>query len=205
LFATASAVAEAVSIPLTVDIESSYSDDPKQVADVVRAVIDAGAVGINIEDGGESPDVLCRKIEAARAAAQECGVDLFINARTDVYFKSLAPTERRAAETLARAERYRDAGASGLFVPGIVDADEIAAIVRGTPLPVNVMAYPGLPSTDKLVSLGVRRFSAGAGIAKALHGAMYAIARRFLQTGELIDAGHAPLTYAELNALMARS
>jgi 2-methylisocitrate lyase-like PEP mutase family enzyme len=205
LLATTSAIAEAVSIPLTVDIESGYSDDPGQVADVVGAVIDAGAVGINIEDGRGSPDLLCRKIEAARRVAQGRGVDLFINARTDVYLKRLVSAEQCVAETLVRAERYRAAGASGLFPAGVQNEDEIAAIVRGTPLPINVLALPGLPPADRLAALGVRRLSAGSGIAEAVNGAVHAIAQRFLQTGELVNAGHAPLSYGELNGMMARS
>ncbi|HYD80118.1 MAG TPA: isocitrate lyase/phosphoenolpyruvate mutase family protein, partial [Paucimonas sp.] len=79
LLATTAAIAQAVQVPLTVDIEGGYSDDPRQVAELVAAVADAGAVGINIEDGRDAPDLLCRKIEAAKQAAQACGIDLFVN------------------------------------------------------------------------------------------------------------------------------
>lgn len=202
MLATTTSIARVVSVPLTVDIESGYSDDPAQVEELVRAVIDAGAVGINIEDGAMPADLLCRKIESARRAAQSRGVDLFINARTDVYLKNLVSAERRLEEALARAERYRAAGASGLFVPGIVDADEIAAIVNGAELPLNVMAVPGLPAADQLASLGVRRLSAGTGIARSALGMAYTQAQQFLKTGQLEGAVGPMLTYADLNALM---
>ncbi|MGH6637212.1 MAG: isocitrate lyase/PEP mutase family protein [Polaromonas sp.] len=204
LLATVKSMARLLTVPLTVDIESGYSDDPKQVADLVGAVVDAGAVGINIEDGAAAPDLLCRKIDSAKQAAALRGVDLFINARTDVYLRRLVPAEQRVAETLLRAERYRASGASGLFVPGLLDAREIMAIASGTQLPLNVMALGGLPPPDQLASLGVRRLSAGSGIAEALHASLHVMAQRFLETGQLSEAGHGALSYTELNALMAR-
>src|SRR5437879_451967 len=118
LLATISAVARVVSAPVTADIEGGYTDDLGQLGETIKAVIGAGAVGINLEDGRRDPDLHARKIEAARKAADATGVPLFINARTDVYLKGLAEGEAAYAETVRRAERYRAAGASGIFVPG---------------------------------------------------------------------------------------
>jgi 2-methylisocitrate lyase-like PEP mutase family enzyme len=201
---TTQAVADAVDLPLTVDIEGGYSDEPEHVGELVAALIDAGAVGINIEDGGGEPALLAAKIAAARRAATACGVNLFINARTDVWLRALAPQARRVAEALERAARYRDAGASGLFVPGITDAGEIAAVVAGTSMPVNVLAWSGLPEVDRLRALGVRRLSAGSAISEAMHGLVLGMMREFLASGRL-DAGvQAPLTYGDVQALMMR-
>jgi 2-methylisocitrate lyase-like PEP mutase family enzyme len=84
LRATVAEIARVIRVPLSVDIESGYADDPAAVADVVSEVVAAGGVGINIEDGTRAPDLLCAKIEQAKAAARRLGVDLFVNARADV-------------------------------------------------------------------------------------------------------------------------
>jgi 2-methylisocitrate lyase-like PEP mutase family enzyme len=202
LLATVAGVVAAVGLPVTVDLEGGYSDDPAQVAVTVGAVIDVGAVGINIEDGGTSPALLCAKLENIRRIARDRGVDLFVNARTDVYLRGLAPAESRVAEVLARAARYRSAGADGIFIPGLVDSSEIRAVAQASPLPVNVMAWPGLAAPAELASLGVRRLSAGAGIAAAVAARTASLASAFLRGGALDGTADEPLPYAEINALM---
>jgi len=118
----------ASALPLTVDIEDGYSSDPEVVGQLVGQLLEAGVVGINIEDGSDAPELLARKIAACRAAADAAGVKLFINARCDVYLRGLAePGTPRVAETLRRAAIYQQAGASGLFAPGVTDEGEIAA------------------------------------------------------------------------------
>jgi 2-methylisocitrate lyase-like PEP mutase family enzyme len=204
LLETVHAVANAVDVPVTVDIEGGYSDDPMRVGELVSAVIGAGAVGINIEDGGGDPALLAAKIAAARKAAIVHGVRLYINARTDVWLRALAAPGRRVEEALARAARYRDAGANGLFVPGVTDAGEIAALVADAAMPINVLAWSGLPDLDRLRSLGVRRFSAGSAISEAMHGVVFGMMREFLASGRLDAGGLAPLGYGDLQALMAR-
>ena len=201
----AAAVAEIVRIvgvPVSTDIEGGYSDDLDEVEQAISRVIDAGAVGINIEDGTGSVDLLCQKIERARRAADRTGVALFVNARTDVYLHSLAPSESRVEVTLGRANRYRGAGADGLFVPAVVNADEIRGIVAGTPLPLNVLAWPGLPNLNELQWLGVKRLSAGSGIARAALEKSAALTKSFLQSGRLESADTPVMTYAQINELM---
>ena len=200
---TTRAVADAVDVPVTVDIEGGYSDDPIRVGDLVSALVGAGAVGINIEDGSGDPALLAAKIAAARKAAVAHGVDLYVNARTDVWLRALAAPARRVEEALARAARYRAAGANGLFAPGVTDAGEIAALVAGAAMPINVLAWSGLPDIDGLRSLGVRRLSAGSAISEAMHGAVLGMMREFLATGRLDASGPATLSYGELQALMA--
>ncbi|HMA50632.1 MAG TPA: isocitrate lyase/phosphoenolpyruvate mutase family protein, partial [Magnetospirillaceae bacterium] len=110
-------MARVIDIPLTVDFEAGYSDDPAAVAENIKPLLDAGAVGINLEDGGDPPALLAAKIERLKQTASARGVDLFINARTDVYLRGLVPEEKRVSESLARAKTYQAAGADGLFVP----------------------------------------------------------------------------------------
>lgn len=172
LVAVIDEIARSVSIPITTDAEGGYADDPKQVAENVVALIGAGAVGINLEDGKQPHELHLRKIEAIREAATRAGVDLYINARTDVYLHQLVPSEHAAEETLRRSAAIKNAGASGIFVPGIVDQSEIVAIVEGSGMPLNVMARPGVPDATKLKALGVKRLSAATSIfAAAMEGA----------------------------------
>jgi 2-methylisocitrate lyase-like PEP mutase family enzyme len=163
LLATVSAVARAAGdTPVTADIEGGYTDDLGELASNIKAVIGAGAVGINLEDGSRDPDLHARKIEAARKAADATGVSLFINARIDVYLRNLAEGHAAYVETTARAERYRAAGASGVFVPGPTDADLIGRLADEIKLPLNAMLRPALPKAAQLQALGVRRVSSGA-------------------------------------------
>lgn len=202
LISTVESIARVISVPLTVDIEAGYSNDLARVAEVIDAVIAAGAVGINIEDGASPPELLAHKIEIARQVAERRQVTLFINARTDVYLKGLVPAEDRVAETLRRAALYQAAGADGLFAAGVTAEYEIAALCQGTSLPVNVLGLPGLPSLDELKALGVRRLSAGSGIAEFLYGAMASLAKGFLETGKLDSSHLKAFTYGEVNALL---
>lgn len=203
LAATVQEIRRVVSTPISVDVEGGYSSDVASVGEAVARVVDAGAVGINIEDGAAPPELLCAKLESVKATARRLGVDLFVNARTDVYLKALVPTDRRVAETLGRAERYRAAGADGIFVPGVTDSAEIRTLAEGVRLPLNVLARPGLPDAAQLQALGVRRLSAGSGIASAVLGRIAALTRGFLDTGASGPLSEGALPYAEMNALFA--
>jgi 2-methylisocitrate lyase-like PEP mutase family enzyme len=203
LVATVRAIARVIQVPLTVDAEGGYSDDPATVGETIARVVDAGAVGINIEDGSAPPEHLAAKIARAKQAAQRRGVNLFVNARTDVYLRGLVPEPDRVAETLSRARRYRDAGADGLFVPKVVDRAEIREIASSAGLPLNVLAWPGLPPAAELAALGVRRLSAGSGIAAILWGRAAAVAGAFLRDGRSEALADGAMPYAEINALCA--
>lgn len=199
LLTSVSAIVAAVDVPVSVDVEGGFGDDPAAVADLVAAVVAAGAVGINIEDGSAAPDLLCAKLVAIRAACP----DLFINARTDVYLRGLVGADERLAETLRRVALYAAAGVDGIFVPGIALGD-IAAVVAATPLPVNVLARPGLPDAAGLGALGVRRLSAGSGIAEAAWAATRSRAAAFLGDGDSDALCAGGGNYATINALMTR-
>jgi len=166
-------------------------------------VCDAGAVGVNLEDGGGSPDLLCAKIAAAKRAG--ASVDLFVNARVDVILRRLVPAERAVDAIVERAARYRAAGCDGVFVPGLVAPEEIRAVAAAIdPVPLNVMAYPGLPPAAELRVLGVRRLSAGAAIASAALGVARRLATGFLKEGRSDALFGDAVAYAEMNALFAR-
>jgi 2-methylisocitrate lyase-like PEP mutase family enzyme len=203
LVGTVAAIARVIGVPLTVDVEAGYADDPIRVGETVAALVDAGAVGINIEDGLGSPDLLSAKITRAKEAAARRGVDLFVNARTDVFLRDLVPAPARVTETLARANRYRDAGADGLFVPKAVAAEEIRQIAAAAGLPLNVLAWPGLPSAAELQALGVRRLSAGSAIAQGAWGHAATLASAFLGEGRFDAATAHAMPYPEINALFA--
>ena len=201
--ATTAAIARVIRVPLTVDIEAGYSDDPGAVAGFVAQLIDAGAVGINLEDGSGSPELLASKITRVRRTAGELGVDLYINARVDVYLRGLGAEAGRLAETRARAARYRDAGASGIFVPGLVDPTAIGELTGAIGLPLNLLAWPGLPLAPELARLGVRRLSAGSAIAQAALGRTKELAAAFLRDGHRDAPIQGALTHRDLNALIA--
>jgi 2-methylisocitrate lyase-like PEP mutase family enzyme len=184
LLASIRAMARVISVPLTADIEGGYSDDPSTVGETVGAVMDAGAVGVNLEDGRGSPDLLCAKIRAARMAAEKRGGGLFINARTDVYLHRLAEGEAALEEALTRAQRYREAGADGIFVPSPTEDAVISALAWGVGLPLNVMARAGVSPVDRLSTLGVRRLSSATGLFRAAFSALAVAGRDFLGNGD---------------------
>lgn len=155
----AAAAKAAGDVPVTADIEGGFTDDLGELAANIRAVIAAGAVGINLEDGTRTPDLHARKIETVRKTADAAGVPLFINARTDIYLKGLAQGDAALAETLKRAELYRSAGSDGVFVPGPSEPGLIRTLASEIKLPLNVMGWLGVPKASDLAPLGVRRLS----------------------------------------------
>ena len=193
-------IARVTPLPLSVDVEAGLSDDANAAGEAVARVIGAGAVGINLEDGAGPPELLCAKIAAARRAADRAGIALFVNARTDVYLRSLVPAERALDEALARGQRYAAAGADGFFTPGLVELAPMRALSEGVALPLNVMWRPQLPSTRELRAHGVRRLSAGSALAQAALGSLRRDASAFL-AGAPVDLATGAMTYGELNAL----
>ena len=164
-------IVQAVALPVTIDLESGYGETPAAVGATVAATLDAGAIGCNLEDSfpadGSLRDIADQvtRLAAARRAADDAGMALFINARTDVFFQTSAAAHDAAMvdAALERARAYAAAGASGLFVPGVVAEALIARIAEASPLPVNIMAMPGVPDRKRLAHLGVARISHGPG------------------------------------------
>jgi len=182
LVAATREIARVIRVPLSIDMEGGYSDDPAAVAELVARLIDAGAEGINIEDGAGPPELLCRKIESVKQTAARLNADLFINARTDVYLRSMASGDAAVEEAIRRAGCYRAAGCDGVFVPGLAETGAMGAIAAAIhPLPLNIMLLPGLPSVEVLYQHGVRRLSAGAAIAQAVLGHASRLVTNFLE------------------------
>src|SRR5687767_10771810 len=161
-------IVASVDVPVTLDFESGYARAGSVLEKNVREVIGAGVVGINFEDQQISDDAIygieeqASRIGTARSAANDSGVPLFINARTDVFLRS-EPSEHASHvdEAIERAAAYAKAGASGFFVPGLRDPALIARICDTVKLPVNVMFHPELPPVAQLGGLGVARLSYG--------------------------------------------
>lgn len=190
MVAAVARVVAAVELPVTADVEAGYGPAPEDVAATVREVIRAGAVGINLEDalpGGPGlialEDQLAR-IRAAREAAEAADVpDFFINARTDVFLRQIGEPEGRLEETLTRGRAFAEAGASGLFVPGLLDLAKLSELTAAWPLPVNALAAPTGPSVKELAGAGVRRVSLGAGVMLAAYAAARTVAAEVLSSG----------------------
>ncbi|MFC3717530.1 isocitrate lyase/phosphoenolpyruvate mutase family protein [Luteimonas soli] len=199
LLASLRGMLRVVSVPVTVDIEDGYSDDPRAVAELARAIAGAGAVGVNIEDGGSAPTLLVDKIRAIREA--EGAAPLFVNARTDVYLRGLASGDEAVAMAIERLVAYRDAGADGGFVPGLASAEDAAKIVAAVPgLAINVMAMPGLASLDALAQAGVRRISAGPAFFRHAYGTAEVSVKAWLD-GDFAPSFANGLDYARMNAM----
>ncbi|HZP53221.1 isocitrate lyase/phosphoenolpyruvate mutase family protein [Actinocrinis sp.] len=206
-------VARAVHVPVTADIEEGFGATPADVAETIRGVLAAGAVGVNIEDALHVPSDdgplravadQTRRIAAARQAAAAAGVRLFINARLDTYLLSVGDPDGRLDATLERAAAYVAAGASGVFVPGVVDPKTVAALADGIDAPLNVLTGPGAPPIPELAALGVARVSLGSSIASAAYGLVQRATREAFTTGTY-EAISAPLDYGTLNKLIAQS
>jgi len=160
-------IAATVEIPVTVDIEGGYSEDDGELAANISRLLNLGVIGVNFEDrivkgsGLYSIDRQARRIAAMREAAKHDGVDLFINARTDVFFEHGEDAAQAVNEALDRARAYEAAGASGFFIPGLLDDALIKRICESVTVPVNVMVMDGVSSNGRLSELGVARISYG--------------------------------------------
>ena len=204
-------IVAAVRVPVTADVESGYgTGSPDDVAATARGVIAVGGVGINLEDspGRDGAPMLdsgvqAARITAARTAAVEAGVDLFINARIDTYVKKVGADGERFAETVRRARAYVAAGADGVFVPLVTDADTIRRLAAEVGAPLNVIGGPGVPSIGELRALGVARVSVGPGLARAVMAQIRNAAAELFGAGTY-GALREQVTSPEANALFAR-
>lgn len=164
--ANAARVVAAVEVPVTIDFEGGYAVDPEALAANMKRLAETGAVGCNFEDqvvrgdGLHPIETQAARIRAVRAAVSD---GFFINARTDIFLKAKPETHDQAKvdEALERARAYAEAGASGLFAPGLADLRLLEQLCSASPLPVNFMAFPGAPSAADVAAAGVARISHG--------------------------------------------
>jgi 2-methylisocitrate lyase-like PEP mutase family enzyme len=159
-------IAATVEAPVTLDFEGGYSESEEGLAKNIARLLDLGIVGVNFEDrvvsgkGLYAADRQASRIASLRKVADQKGIPLFINARSDVFFQEGAP-HQFIDDALARAKAYAAAGASGFFGPGLLDEGLIGRLSKAVSLPVNVMVMDGVPSNGRLVALGVARISYG--------------------------------------------
>ena len=210
-------IARALDVPVTADMEAGYSTTPEGAAGCAMAVLAAGAVGMNLEDGTGDPraplvDLALQvaRIKAIRSACDSAGVAFVLNARTDVFLDEVGDPASRFDHAVRRANAYRDAGASSLFVPGVIDPETIARLVREIRGPINILAMAalrpdsvgaGCPSAPDLERLGVARVSVGAGPMRAIMSLTQRIAKDLFATGTYASFTQDRMPGAEANNL----
>src|SRR6516165_3747552 len=196
-------IAAAVNVPVTADMEGGYCNLPEGMAETAHELLEAGAVGLNLEDSHREKELVdvslqLEKLKALKEAGRAEGVDLVLNARTDAFLLKDADDTWCFEETVCRARVYRDAGADCIFVPGLRDAETIRRVLEGSPGPLNVLAAKGGLSVPELESLGVARLSLGSGLARAALAAFRRIAREVLEHGTYHAMTDDTITYDEM-------
>jgi 2-methylisocitrate lyase-like PEP mutase family enzyme len=194
-------IVAAVNVPVTADVESGFGRTPQEVAETLRGVAAAGAVGVNLEDTLRGDVAGLRPVpeQVARlAAARAAAPDVYINARIDTYLRGV----NDLAATVERAHAYLDAGASGIFVPGVVDAATVGALAEAIPAPLNILVGPGAPTVAELGKLGVARVSLGSWVASAAYAVVRRAAEEAFSTGTYTSLDGA-LDFSDVNRLMS--
>jgi 2-methylisocitrate lyase-like PEP mutase family enzyme len=201
-------IVRSVHVPVTADILNGLGDGIDDAVETLMEVIDLGAVGINLEDstdvGGPrlvDVELQVEKIHALCAAAEQAGVPIVINARTDSFWLKVGDQKQWLRESIARANRYREAGAHCLFVPSAVERDTIRTLAAEIDGPLNILTVPGCPPIAELQELGVRRVSEGSGPMRAAMMLARRIARELLESGTYTRFHADAVPYAEANRL----
>jgi len=209
MLAAVKRIAGKVALPVTADLEAGYGSEPEAMTETVKAMIEAGAVGLNLEDGtndAASPlvetELQVNKVRRIRETASSLGIHVVINARTDVYLAQAGEPAGRFEHAVGRARAYRKAGADCLFVPGVYDAETIGRLVKSIDGPVNVLAGAATPPVAELERLGVRRVSFGSWPARAALGLFSPFARGVVEKGTFTTLDGWAIPYAELNTLL---
>jgi 2-methylisocitrate lyase-like PEP mutase family enzyme len=211
MIAAVGRIAQNVSIPVSADIEAAYAGELKGVVETIKAVIDTGAIGVNLEDAihpthGKLYEIpaAVERVRAAREAAVSAGVPIVINARTDVFLLGVGEANTRFDDAVRRANAYREAGADCLFVPGVRDAATIGALAKALNGPMNILAGPGTPPVPELQRLGVARVSVGSGPMRAAMSVTRKIAMELLGPGTYTGFGGDTISHPDANRLLAR-
>jgi 2-methylisocitrate lyase-like PEP mutase family enzyme len=206
-------IVNSVSLPVTADIESGYADNEEQLCENITKLLDTGIVGINIEDTDarthtmNAIDVQCRKISLIRNQAEEKGIPLFINARTDVYIHAglFTTAEETLQETIKRGRAYKEAGSDGFYPIVMSQRDDIEQVVHHVQLPVNIITIPGIPDMKELQDMGVARLSLGPSFLKIALRAMKNLAEELKNHKGLETITTNELTSDYLKDLISKS
>jgi len=202
--ATVARIVAGARVPITVDMENGYADDPAALAEAIARLAATGAAGYNLEDT-QAPGALYALDEqrARVVAARNAAPDLFLNARTDVYLEEIGPESTRFEAAAERLRAFEDAGADGVFVPGVADPAIIERLAGVTTLPLNVLAGPQLPNVSVLRGLGVRRVSVGSWPMRRTLGVLRDIARALREDDDAFAfTRERSISYADANALV---
>jgi 2-methylisocitrate lyase-like PEP mutase family enzyme len=204
-------IASAVRVPVTADVEAGYGTTLEDMAETAKAVVAAGAVGMNLEDVTGSEQRLLadlplqvKKIQTIREVAVSLGVPLVLNARTDIYLMPVGPAETRFQRTVERLRAYRQAGADCLFAPGLRDAETIAKLVNALEAPVNILITSGAPSVHELEKMGVARASTGSGVMRASLGLVRRVGKELLEAGTYSALLEGAVPLAEVRQMLTR-
>jgi len=205
MLAAVARITRRVSVPVTADMEAGFGRPPDAVAETVRGVLAAGAVGMNLEDSVEERlldfDLSVARVRAAREAATAEGVPLVINARTDAFHPRTLPEGRQFAEAVRRGNAYRAAGADCVFVPFVGDSGTIERLVKAIAAPLNILGAPDAPSLTALEALGVRRVTFGSAPMRATLGLTRRMAREWKEKGTYGTLAAYGIPFAELQQL----
>ena len=210
MIAAIARIARVVTIPVSADIESGFANDTRELAETIRRAIDAGAVGINLEDQVHDGtrrlydlEIAVERVRAAREAAEATGVPLVINARTDVYLAGVGEPETRFEHAVRRANAYRKAGADCLFVPAVGSRADIERLVPALEGPLNLLSIPGLPPIAELERLGVARVSVGGRLTLGAMSGLKKSVTELLTNGTYEPTLEGAIGYPDANRLMA--
>ena len=204
-------IAHAVRVPVTADMEAGYGTTVNDMEETAKAVIAAGAIGMNLEDvtgEDESSQVdtaqQVEKIRAIRATSSSHGVPLVLNARTDIYLMPIGEAATRFERAVERLRAYRQAGADCVFAPGVSDRDTIPKLVKAIAAPLNILISPNCPSLTELEKMGVARVSAGSALMRAALGLVRRIGKEWMEAGTSNSLFDGAVPFAELNQMMGR-
>lgn len=195
LLSAVSRILRVSKVPLTVDIEGGYSESPKEVAGLVRCLVELGVAGVNIEDGCHSPDLLVEKITTIRSHSEMETV--FINARTDVYLHGLVTAEKCLEESIERLNKYIASGADGVFVPAMTFPIDIATFASSVAAPLNIMVSGDPDNLEELINARAGRVSLGPATFIDAYSTLPRISKKLLHGDTQLD----DLTYDILNGM----
>ncbi|MBV8369089.1 MAG: isocitrate lyase/phosphoenolpyruvate mutase family protein [Candidatus Eremiobacteraeota bacterium] len=196
-------IVRALDVPLSADVENGYADEPAAVASFIERLAQTGVAGYNLEDTVHEHELYPLDLAVARVrAARAAEPDLFLNARTDIYLGGIGPEATRFERTVERLRAFADAGADGVFVPGVMDAETIGKLAAASPRPLNVLAGPKSPNAKTLHALGVRRVSVGSWPGRRILGVLREIARELREDGTFTFIREPIMSYADANALV---
>lgn len=201
-------IVRAVKVPVSADIEAGYGTSPEDAARTTRELIEAGAIGMNLEDASDRRDqpllsleLAVEKIKAVRETAAQLRAPIVLNARTEVYLLPGGNSDADYAEAVRRLVAFRDAGADCVFAPGLKDAETIRRLVKDVACPLNILAVSGTPSIAELEKLGVARVSVGSGFMRATLGLLRRAAEELKGAGTWSALSDA-MPYADANKML---